>query len=157
MGREGRSNEAKEYLMQVGRLNMKIKQRKREREKLFMDAMCNGSPALSADKVQTSISGDPMGDRLARCADITKEIDQLIDSMIRQRHRIIGEIQSLPTRKHTELLYLCYVDGKSLAECADIMIKSNGKPYSYDHIASLHGAALKEFDEIIIKSHRNPN
>ena len=156
MGREGRNNAAREHLNQIGKLTLQIDQRRRERERLFLDAMCNGSPSLSADKVQSSISGDPMGDRLALCADLTKEIDRLIDSMIAERHRIIGEIQSLPTKRHVELLYLKYVDGKSLTQCADIMVKSNGEPYSYDHIASMHGTALQEFDEIILKSHRNP-
>lgn len=148
---------AKEYLTQIRLLDLKIKQRTEEQIKLRMEALQISSPELSADKVQTSVSGDIMGDILVTCAELEREIKALICSFVRLRHRIIGEIQSLDDRRYVELLYLHYVDGKKLEEIACIMVKSNGEPYSYDHIASLHGAALQRFDEKILKSHGNPN
>lgn len=146
---------AKEYLRQIRALDVKIKQRTDEQIKLRNEAMQNGSPGLSADKVQTSISGDRMGDLLATCAELDAEIKKLIDRFVKVRHRIIGEIQSLGDRRYVEILYLHYVDYKRLEEIACIMKKTNGEPYSYDHIASLHGYALQEFDEKILKSHGN--
>ena len=147
---------AKEYLRQLKNLEIKIDQRRLERDRLLFDAMGNGSPRLSRDKVQTSVSGDTMGDRLAEAADIQKEIDWLINKLIADRHRIIGEIHTLTDARYIQILYLHYVEGKRLEDVAVIMIKPNGKPYSYDHIASLHGLALQEFDRIILKSHGNP-
>lgn len=147
---------AKEYLNQIKILNKRIEQRERERDSLISEAMCNSSPTLSLDKVQSSISGDPMGDKVVEIADIMHEIGQLIIEMQLARHRIIGEIHTLNNAKHIELLYLHYVECRKLTEIADIMRKSNGEPYSYDHIASMHGQALQEFDKIILKSHSNP-
>lgn len=144
---------AKEYLRQLKNLEVKIEQRRRERDRLLSDAMCNGSPRLTADKVQTSISGDTMGDKLAEAADIQREVEWLINRLIADRHRIIGEIHTLTDARYIQILYLHYVEGKKLEDVAEIMIKTNGKHYSYDHIASLHGMALQEFDRIILKSH----
>ena len=148
---------AKEYLRQLKNLEIKIDQRRLERDRLITDAMGNGSPRLTADRVQTSFSGDTMGDNLADAADIQREIEWMINKLIADRHRIIGEIHTLNDARYIQILYLHYVEGKKLEDVAEIMIKPNGKPYSYDHIASLHGMALQEFDRIILKSHGNPN
>ena len=148
---------AKEYLRQIKNLEIKIAQRRLERDQLIADAMGNGSPRLTVDKVQSSAAGDQMGDKLADAADIQHEIEWLINKLVADRHRIIGEIHTLTDARYIQILYLHYVEGKKLEDVAEIMIKPNGKPYSYDHIASLHGMALQEFDRIILKSHGNPN
>ena len=147
---------AKEYLRQLKNLEVKIDQRRLERDRLIAEAMGNSSPRLTVDKVQTSISGDTMGDKLAEAADIQREIEWLINKLIADRHRIIGEIHTLTDARYIQILYLHYVEGKKLEDVAEIMIKPNGKPYSYDHIASLHGMALQEFGKVILKSHGNP-
>ena len=147
---------AKEYLRQLKRLEIKIDQRRQERDRLLSDAMGNGSPRLSRDRVQTSVSGDTMGEKLVECADIQTEIDALIKKLVADRHRIIGEIHLLTDARYIQILYLHYVEGKRLEDVAETMVKTNGEPYSYDHIASLHGMALQEFDRIILKSHGNP-
>ena len=66
---------AKEYLRQIKNLEIKIAQRRLERDQLIADAMGNGSPRLTVDKVQSSAAGDQMGDKLADAADIQHEID----------------------------------------------------------------------------------
>ena len=147
---------AKEYLRQIKRLEIQIEQRRIERDALFASAMGISSPKLTPDKVQTSVAGDQMGDKLAEAADIKEEVDALISKLIEDRHRIIGEIHSLKDARYIQVLYLHYVEGKKLEDVAEIMRKTNGKPYSYDHIASLHGLALQEFDRVVLKSHGNP-
>ena len=148
---------AKEYLRQLKILKIKIDQRRQERDRLIAEAMGNSSPRLTADKVQSSGAGDQMGDKLADAADIQNEIDWLINKLIADRHRIISEIHTLTDARYIQILYMHYVEDKKLEDVAAVMIKPNGKPYSYDHIASLHGIALQEFDRIILKSHGNPN
>lgn len=147
---------AKEYLRQLKILKIKIDQRRQERDRLIAEAMGNSSPRLTADKVQSSGAGDQMGDKLADAADIQNEIDWLINKLIADRHRIISEIHTLTDARYIQILYMHYVEDKKLEDVAAVMIKPNGKPYSYDHIASLHGIALQEFDRIILKSHGNP-
>ena len=147
---------AKEYLRQLKNLEVKIDQRRLERDRLIAEAMGNSSPRLTVDKVQSSGAGDQMGDKLADAADIQREVDWLINKLIADRHRIIGEIHTLTDARYIQILYLHYVEGKRLEDVAEIMIKPNGKSYSYDHIASLHGMALQEFGKVILKSHGNP-
>lgn len=147
---------AKEYLRQLKNLEVKIDQRRLERDRLIAEAMGNNSPRLTVDKVQSSGAGDQMGDKLADAADIQNEVDWLINKLIADRHRIIGEIHTLTDARYIQILYLHYVEGKKLEDVAEIMIKPNGKSYSYDHIASLHGMALQEFSKVILKSHGNP-
>ena len=147
---------AKEYLRQLKNLEIKIDQRRLERDRLITDAMGNGSPRLTADRVQTSFSGDMMGDNLADAADVQREVEWMINKLIADRHRIIGEIHTLNDARYIQILYLHYVEGKKLEDVAEIMRKTNGKPYSYDHIASLHGLALQEFDRVVLKSHGIP-
>lgn len=147
---------AKEYLRQLKNIEIKKAQRRQERDRLIAEAMGNNSPRLTVDKVQSSCAGDQMGDKLADAADIQREVDRLINKLIADRHRIIGEIHSLTDARYIQILYLHYVEGKKLEDVAEIMVKTNGKPYSYDHIASLHGMALQEFDRVVLKSHGIP-
>lgn len=155
---------AKEYLKQIKALDIKIQMREEESAMLKAQAEGNSSQSMNPDKVQTSISGDPMGDKLVEAADIDAEVQWLKNKLIAERHRIIGEIEQIRDARYVELLQLKYVgrlEGKKvhymrLEEIACTMTKSNGDPYSYDHIASMHGEALQEFSRIILKSHGNP-
>ena len=66
---------AKEYLRQLKNLEIKIEQRRQERDRLIAEAMGNNSPKLTVDKVQSSGAGDQMGDKLADAEDIQREVD----------------------------------------------------------------------------------
>ena len=148
---------AKEYLNQVRLLDLKISQKQEERDHLKAMAAGNSSPMLSKDKVQTSGSGDKMARTVDKYIDLEKEIDKMISQYVDMRDHIIDQIHSLGDSKYVELLYLKYVGQKGkderihylrLEEIACIMRKSNGLPYTYEHIRSMHGEALKRFAEI---------
>lgn len=149
---------AKEYLSQIRLLNLKIDQKMEEKADLMSRAMGNHSPVLSKDKVQSSISGDKMSNTIDRYVDLEKEIDDLIDRYVDKRDMIINQIHQLDDPRYVELLQLKYVgkrggDGRMhymrLEEIACIMKKPSGMPYTYGHIKSLHGEALKQFAEIM--------
>jgi len=149
---------AKEYLSQIRLLNLKIDQKMEEKADLMSRAMGNHSPVLSKDKVQSSISGDKMSNTIDRYVDLEKEIDDLIDRYVDKRDMIINQIHQLEDPRYVELLQLKYVgrrggDGRMhymrLEEIACIMKKPSGMPYTYGHIKSLHGEALKQFAEIM--------
>lgn len=149
---------AKEYLNQIRLLNLKIDQKMEEKADLMSRAMGNHSPVLSKDKVQSSISGDRMSNTIDRYVDLEKEIDDLIDRYVDKRDMIINQIHQLEDPRYVELLQLKYVgrrggDGRMhymrLEEIACIMKKPSGMPYTYGHIKSLHGEALKQFAEIM--------
>lgn len=136
---------AKQYLSQVRALDVRIDQKIQEKEDLFSRALGNGSPALDPNKVQTSACGDPMGAAVDRYVDMEKEIDEMIDSFVDLKHRIIDQIQQLSDPRYIELLYLHYIKYKRLEEVACMMRKRDGGVYSYDHIVRIHGEALQEF------------
>ena len=149
---------AKEYLSQIRLLNLKIDQKMEEKADLMSRAAGNHSPVLSKDKVQSSISGDKMSNTINRYVDLEKEIDDLIDRYVDKRDMIINQIHQLEDPRYVELLQLKYVgrrggDGRMhymrLEEIACIMKKPSGMPYTYGHIKSLHGEALKQFAEIM--------
>lgn len=148
---------AKEYLSQIKLLDIKIRQKQEEKEHLRMLARGNKSPILSKDKVQTSSHGQSMEDALIKCADLEREIEQMILEFVIKRHKIIDQIQQLNDAKYVELLQLKYVGRREgntihylrLEEIACVMKKSNGMPYSYEHIRALHGKALQMFSEIM--------
>ena len=148
---------AKEYLNQIRLLDLKIRQKIEERDHLKAMAAGNSSPVLSKDKVQTSGSGDKMARTVDRYVDLEMQIDKLIDQYVDMRDHIIDQIHAVGEAKYVELLYLKYVGQKGkderihylrLEEIACIMRKSNGLPYTYEHIRSMHGEALKRFAEI---------
>lgn len=149
---------AKEYLSQIRLLNLKIDQKMEEKADLMSRAMGNHSPVLSKDKVQSSISGDKMSNTIDRYVDLEKEIDDLIDRYVDKRDMIINQIHQLEDPRCVELLYHKYVGHRTgegrmsymrLEEIACIMKKPSGMPYTYGHIKSLHGEALKQFAEIM--------
>ena len=149
---------AKEYLSQIRLLNLKIDQKMEEKADLMSRAAGNHSPTLTKDKVQSSISGDRMSNTIDRYVDLEKEIDDLIDRYVDKRDMIINQIHQLDDPRYVELLQLMYVGKRSgdgrmhymrLEEIACIMKKPSGMPYTYGHIKSLHGEALKQFAEIM--------
>ena len=125
------------------------------RDKVPRNTSWEISVVLSSNLIQRVAQESALCQFLADAADIQREVDWLINKLIADRHRIIGEIHTLADARYIQILYLHYVEGKKLEDVAEIMVKTNGKPYSYDHIASLHGMALQEFDRIILKSHGN--
>lgn len=136
---------AKEYLLQIRRLDRLINNLVRERNTLRMNALGNHSPRLVADKVQTSGGGGTMADSIDKYVDIEHELTVMLNKYRKMRWRIVKEINSLPDPRHVELLYLKYVEGKCLEDIACIMRKPNGEIYNYEYIKRLHGWALESF------------
>ena len=153
----GEDMTAREYLLQLKLLAIKIDQLQEERSQLIASATMT-SVSLNPDKVQTSQTGGKVSRAMDKYVDLEKSISRMIDRYVKLKHDIISEIQSLQDARYVELLYLRYVPNenhrvKRLEEIACIMRKPNGEPYSFDHIAHLHGEALQEF----WKQHGNRN
>ena len=149
---------AKEYLSQIRLLDLKIDQKIEERQELIHRA--SGITAVSVDPNRVQTSGDTVGPMryVDKAVDMEKDINRMIDEYTDARDRIINQIHQLSDARYVELLGLKYVgrrekDGRMhymrLEEIACTMVKSNGEPYSYDHIRSMHGEALKRFSEIM--------
>ena len=152
---------AKEYLRQLPLFDMKIQQKVNERNDLMLMATCTGSLGMDPNKVQTSIAGDKMSEAVSKYVDKEAEINQMIDEYVDLKDKIINEIHQLTDVRYVELLYLRYVPDvqthrvKRLEEIACIMKRTDGEPYSFDHIARLHGQALEDFGEKVLGCHSN--
>lgn len=149
---------AKEYLSQLQTLDIKINQKIKEAEELKALAFTAGAIGALEDRVQTSPSGESRQlVAIEKYVDMQREIEAEIDSYTELKHKIINEIHQLENPRYIKLLNLRYVPDiegrvKRLEEIAEIMKKSNGEEYSYEHIRDLHGQALKDFSEKILKS-----
>ena len=137
---------AKEYLRQLHILDIKIQRLRVEYE----DLACR-TGALSEIRGIESDTGtiisqaDKIGRRLAKRS----------GEYNARREKIVRQILDLEDPRYSDILLLRYVDGKRLEDIACIMQKSNGAPYSYEHILHLHGQALQAFEKKYLKPHSN--
>ncbi|MCI8426874.1 MAG: hypothetical protein HFJ03_04950 [Lachnospira sp.] len=141
---------AKEYLQQLKRLDIVIKQKSKEVDDLHLKSKSIGSIDYSKERVQTSPSGEASFVKLiGRIVDLEAEISQEINNFIDEKHKIINQIQKLNNTDYIRLLYKRYVEYKSLEHiCVEM-------DFSYDYIKHLHGCALKDFEDKILKSTLN--
>lgn len=137
----------KDYLKQVRALDLKIDQLLKDKEELRERAYCVSAVRTDGDKVQSSTNRETFEHLIAKVADMEADIDKMVDEYIDTKRRIIKEIHAINHPKYVELLHLKYIDYLKLEEIADVMKKTDGKPYSYDHIRRLHGEALEEFSK----------
>lgn len=131
----------KQYLNQIRILDLKINQRIDEAKALVEIAVGLRSPELKQDVVQTSPSGDPIGNAMNRYLDLQHEIDDMIDRFVDLKHKIIGEIQKLKDDRFMNLLYKRYVQYKTFEQISDEM------GYTYQWVCELHGQALQTFNK----------
>lgn len=129
---------AKEYLLQIRRLDYKIRHRKAQYKKIMSARAFYTSPAVDGDRVKASMSGAGFTAQSDKYLDMALDIVRSEQQLIAERFRIIRQIESLGD--HGEVLYLVYVEYKNLMQAAQVM------GYSYSHTRHLHTAALAAFD-----------
>lgn len=132
---------AKEYLQQLKRLDVIIKQKSKEVNDLRLKSKSTSSIDYSKEKVQTSSSGEASFVKLiGRIVDLEAEISQEINTFIDEKHKIINQIQALNNSKYIEVLYKHYVEFKRLEVVAVEM------DFTYQYTRELHGYALQDFE-----------
>lgn len=130
---------AKEYLMQIKLLDVKIQQKRTQVDDLKDRATSISGQQTDAVRVQSSKDGDTIGRKVAKYADLEAEIEADTYELLQLKHSIINQIQQLTDRRYVELLYKRYVEYKRLELIA---LEMN---YDYDYVRALHGYALQEF------------
>lgn len=135
----------KEYLQQVQKLDVMINQKIAEKSELRKFDGVLGID-YSGDKVQSSPKGDaPFTKSVERIIDLEKEIDDMIDQYVNLKDQIINEIQSLSNVTYIEILYKRYIKYKRL----EVIAVELG--YSYQYVRVMHGYALQEFENAVLK------
>lgn len=132
----------KEYLRHLRRLEVCIEQRQEELNRLRELIGCHAIDY--GDRVQTSPSADSIPNEVIRRAELEADISRKIERFLQLKHKIINEIQSLDNAVYVKILYMRYVEYKSLDEIAEKM------NYSYRQVLRLHGTALKEFRKNLV-------
>ncbi len=138
---------ASEYLKQLQRLDVAIKQKKDELEMLRAAMTSTGSLDYGEEKVTGgSIAGEAKFTKLCdKVIDLETEIQNEVGEYFDKKHRVINQIQSIDKTIYRELLYKRYVEFKKLDSISDEM------HYSYGHIRNIHRRALKDFECKILK------
>ena len=121
---------AKEYLKQIRLLDIQINYRLEEKEDL--EWISSRYPGISN-----------------RCKELAAGIDNVIRDLVNRKDEIIGKILLLKDHRYSDVLFLHYARYILLEDVAAVMMKSNGKHYTFQHINRLHSEALNEIQKII--------
>lgn len=144
---------AKEYLLQVSKIDKLIANKLIEKEQ--WRTIAQGTTAGSdGERVQSSGSQQKMADAVHKMLEIEEEINRYIDKLINTKLDIVQTIEQLP---HTEydLMHKMYIgifeegSGNTIyLNCYDIADVYNK---SYSWAKKVHGRALKKVQAIIDK------
>lgn len=133
---------AKEYLRQIQNCDRTINNKLEELTKLN-ELVLNVTSAWKSDVVQSSGSGDKLGDTVAKIIDLKKEINEEIDRLVDLRREVMATIDKVEESDLRDILYRRYLRYESWEEIA----VSSG--YTYRHVIRLHGIALKKVSELL--------
>lgn len=132
---------AKEYLLQVEKLNKMIDNKLVELEQ--WKAMATGITASSeGERVQSSGSQQRMADAVSRYVDIQNEVNEQIDRLVDLKKEVISTIEQLPAQEY-DLLHKVYIQFMSFE---DVAATYNKHP---KWATRLHGSALQKVQKIL--------
>lgn len=129
---------AKEYLSEVERLDVIIKQHEETLE-MLKDQVLSTTTRISSIKVQSTSRTDRIGDIVAKMVDMEKMIEEKIAESWDLKCKIIEQIQGLKNPVHSRILYEKYINYKGLQKISDEI------GYTYQYVVEVHGKALKAF------------
>lgn len=149
-------NKAKEYLLQVRKLDAIIRNKKMEIAQ-WKDIATGTTSNSEGERVQSSSDPHKMENAVVTYADIEKEMVEELVSFVKKKNEIIATIQQLNTTEYDVIhkMYIgvleedqhgfSYVKYLTLDEIAELYEKS------YSWATSIHGRALKNVQMIIDK------
>ena len=131
----------KSYLSQIERLDIMIQNKLSEIYQLKTMA-CSVTVSNDGERVQNSGDKDRMGTTVAKIVDLERETDELVDSFVEKRKRIVGQIDSIENVDYYNVLSMRYISRDTFETIAE---KTN---WSIRKVFSLHGKALLEFEKL---------
>lgn len=134
---------AKEYLSQIEKINMMIKNKDAEIVKWKELADNTSAPALG-DKVKTSGVKDTMATSVVNYVDIENELFKQKQELINKHKEIVQTIEKLPAQEY-DVLHMIYIQLRSLEDVAEY------KHNSYRWVTAVHGRALSNVQRILNK------
>lgn len=134
--------DAKEFLSQPKKIDLRIKNRLFERQQL-KDIALGITANMEGERVQSSGSKSKMADALNKLVDAEADIDTLVDKLIGTKKEVTEVIEELPSALQSDVLFKVYIQNLSFQEVADIYCKS------YDSIKKVHKRAVRNVQAIL--------
>lgn len=132
---------AKDYLQQVQKIDMIIKNKIIEKEQ-WMSMATSTTASSDGERVQSSGSQQKMADAVVRYVELEADIDRHINSLIDTKKDVIEVIEQLPAIEY-DILHRVYIQYKDLNDVA----AEYGKTYSW--ITTVHGRALQHVQDVL--------
>lgn len=132
---------AREYLGQLQELDTNINQDLERLDDMKTNACSTGAIDYSAERVQTSPSGDSLCKAVTNYVAFNDEINAEIDRFSDAKEQIIKQIRGLHNARYSQVLFKVYVQFKSLK------VASGEMGMSYQYVRNLHKKALTRFEE----------
>ena len=134
--------DAKSYLRQVEKLDVRIQNKLIERQQ-WQDIALGITASVGGERVQSSGRQQKMADAIDKCVDMETEIAELIDELVNAKRDVIHTIEQLESPTEYDVIHKRYIQFLSLQEIADIY----GKEYGW--ATTCHGRALKGVQAIL--------
>ena len=134
--------DAKNYLLQVEMLDVKIKNKLIERQQ-WRDVALGITASIGDEKVQSSGSQQKMANAVIKCVDMETEIDSLIDELVNTKKKVIATIEKLYSPIEYDILHKRYIQSMTLEAISDSYKRT------YTWATTLHGRALKNLQNIL--------
>lgn len=136
--------EAKEFLKQPERLDLRIKNKLIEKQQ-WRDIALGITANTDGERVQSSGAKSKMADAVIKLVDMEAEIDSLIDELIDTKKKVIQTIEQLDSATEYNVLHMRYIQYLSLQDIADHYNRD------YGWATTTHGRALKSVQELLDK------
>lgn len=134
---------AKEYLLQVSKIDKLIANKLIEKEQWRTIAQ-GTSGATEGERVQSSGSQQKMADAVHKMLEIESEINNYIDRLVETKQEVIHMIEQLQPIEY-DVLHIVYIQFKDFN---DVAVKYNK---SIKWVNRIHGRALANVQKIIDK------
>lgn len=111
--------EAKEFLKQPERLDLRIKNKLIEKQQ-WKEIALGITANMDGERVQSTGAKSKMAEAVIKCVDMEAEIDSLVDELIDTKKEVIQTIEQLYSPIEYDVLHKRYIQYKTLQEIADM-------------------------------------
>ena len=133
---------AKQFLSQARRIDKRIDNYVEEITQLLTLAT-KTTPSNAQERVQSSGTGDKVGDGASKIADLQREMDEWVDELLIKKEEIRKVIEQVDDTDCYDLLYKRYILYKKWEQIAV------DKDMTTMGVWKMHGRALKKVEKIL--------
>ena len=138
-----KKRDAQVYLEEVELLDARIRNKLIEQTQ-WREIALGITANMEGERVKSSTTTkSKMADAVAKCVDMEREIDSLIDNLIDLKKDVIATIEQLYSPTEYKLLHLRYIQFVPLKDIADMW------GWEYTNVTTTHGRAIASVQRIL--------